>query len=243
MSHQYHEAFDAGIAPQHTPSIDGNDVTFITASLDEVRSTFHQPDGDLSRLGFKNISFVGDRHQGHLESRCEHHDEVDPAIVFKFRNTEYDEPHRGFPRGRFEPEREHGRSLEDALSDYLQQDLPPGQRAELAREQRQFERDTRRWSMGSSLDSSPPDLREYPLLNQHMRRVHHAEETIYNKVMRSLTPEEWRALKRENNPLGSGFAPRPMNEEVSKRLRRATHQYVQDSETHRRNPRFEPLDY
>lgn len=131
-----------------------------------------------------------------------------------------------FDRWPFMRRRDDNECLHDRISDKVKEGMNFNRRLELEYQQQEYDNAFKGWSMMACSDSLPPDLNEYPLVKEHAQSVQEVESCITRSVLETLTCDENRQLKYESNPLGGSFAPKPMSDEVVRRIREQTRRYL-----------------
>jgi len=221
MSQQHSENFEAnlGSGRNNFANVDGG-AMLIGASLSDMNSM--RLSGS-TKLHDVQIAGLGSGLLDGSNDKTVLNDQV-PLVDFDRISSDNDKP-TAFDRWPFMGGRNQ-ESLHDKIGDKLKEGMKPEDRTNLEKEEEAYNKAFKRWSMQAGIALQPPDLKDYPALEQHLNRVKEVEKGVVKTVMNGLTPEEKDQLKREDNPLGPGLRPRPMHEEVVKRIREQTLKYL-----------------
>lgn len=117
-------------------------------------------------------------------------------------------------------------SLHKRIFEKLQAQLTEDAQETLSLEQQGYEAAFDSWC--SDVKSPEPELNSYPILNDHLNSVSEVERTITRAVLNELTINERRYLKNEES-IRPGLAPRPMHDEVVKRISEEARKYLNDN--------------
>jgi hypothetical protein len=211
MSRQYSDNFEAGLGSGKTSFVHPtNGAMMVSAS-----SRFTGP----SQL--HNIQFNG----------------FAPCLIAGGEEIPVPEEHKApkadrssaFDRWPFMKTREE-ESLHDRISGRVLEALEPSVCRELTKQLLAYKTAFQTWSQAIGTEAQPPELKDYPLIQEHNQQVQNIERSIVHAVFANLTKDETVKLDREFDPQGYGFAPKTMTDEVVKRIREQTRVYLNSTE-------------
>lgn len=220
MVHQQPEHVESSIGNvSHNAALLDGGAIFSSARLGDIQGLQNSGPTKLHDVEFTGLG------TGLWESRNIKSDNGKPEINVNFDNIPMKESTGAFDRWPFKTG--HEDTLHEKISDKVKEGMNPQDRTELDKEEKAYDKAMKSWSMMAGIGIKPPELDDFPMLKQHMQKVQEVEKGITRQVMDGLTPQEKQKLEHESDPLGSGFAPRPMTDEVTKRIRAATRKYLE----------------